>query len=510
MLNTMGNFHYVGKFPDAYYFGIQHMSSKDREAFLKWHSQQTDKTFDMQKELLTYTRADVSILREACTKFRDMINETTTITNSKVTGVDPFAHATIASCAMQVIRQLMLYEEHDVTLTDGREGRAVLKRGEWKFNGKVIEESMIAKSTFIKSPIPQIPVRGYGKHPNDSEKAVVWLEWLSKVSNRHIQHSRNGGEFRVPGTRYHTDGVHFESKSCYEFLGCRYHGHHCIANRDVRDPRTRQTLAALFNKTQSRIREIEQKGYTVVSIWECEFDRLLKVRPLKIRDSFFGGRVSPTKMFYECQDDERVRYMDVTSLYPFVTLSGEYPTSHPEIIADPDKIDHTLQSYYGVAKVKILPPRGLYIPVLPVRCNGRLKFPLCQTCSVKETEKKCQCSDVERAIIGVWTTPEILEAVRQGYKIVHVYEVYNYKETTATNNHGGIFEEYVKMFLQQKQQASGYPNWVNTEQDKDAFIKFYKEHQGIELDREKIQHNPSLRLVCKLFLHGASLCKDLT
>ena len=168
----------------------------------------------------------------------------------------------------------------------------------------------------------------------------------------------------------------------YEYLGCRFHGHTCLQDRTLRDPRTRMSLKKLYDRTIARLQEIRTLGYSIISIWECHYDKLITtnpvmrefintcdtVRPLKIRDSFFGGRVEPTTLYYEAQDGERIRYYDVTSLYPFITMSGIYPTSHATVIKDPSSFDYTLQSYYGLAQVRILPPRGLYIPVLPVRC----------------------------------------------------------------------------------------------------------------------------------------------
>ena len=174
------------------------------------------------------------------------------------------------------------------------------------------------------------------------------------------------------------------------------------------------------------------KGYNTVFMWECEFDNMVRsnqelrdfaakcdtVTPLKICDSFFGGRVSPVKLFYEAQEDEKICYMDVTSLFPFINLSGRYPTNHCLIITNHDDIDYSLESYYWLVKLKVLPPRNLYIPVLPVRCGVKLKFPLCSKCSRLETASPCKCSEAERAITGTRTTEEVKAAMHDGYKIV--------------------------------------------------------------------------------------------
>ena len=57
------------------------------------------------------------------------------------------------------------------------------------------------------------------------------------------------------------------------------------------------------------------------------------------------------------------------------------------------------------------------------------------------------------------------------------------------------------MFLKIKQEASGFPENVQTFAEKEAFVKNYKEVQGIELDPECVKHNPGLRLIAKLYLN---------
>ena len=84
-------------------------------------------------------------------------------------------------------------------------------------------------------------------------------------------------------------------------------------------------------------------------------------------------------------------------------------------------------------QVKILPPKGLYHPVLPVKMNGKLLFPLCWTCAIKETNEPCNCTLERRSIVGTWCTPEIIEAVKKGYTIIKIYEVSrNYKDIDKT------------------------------------------------------------------------------
>ena len=42
-------------------------------------------------------------------------------------------------------------------------------------------------------------------------------------------------------------------------------------------------------------------------------------------------------------------------------------------------------------------------------------------------------------------------------------------------------------FLRIKKESSGYPNWVQTEDDKDKYIENYFQNEGIQLIKENIR-----------------------
>ena len=103
----------------------------------------------------------------------------------------------------------------------------------------------------------------------------------------------------------------------------------------------------------------------------------------KPRDSFFeggGGRVNAATLHYKIKGGETIEYVDFTSLYPAINKYDRYMTGHPQIILN-KSIDH----YFGLAHMAILPPRGLFHPVLSYRYDGKLLFPLSRSCA--ETKK---------------------------------------------------------------------------------------------------------------------------
>lgn len=94
-------------------------------------------------------------------------------------------------------------------------------------------------------------------------------------------------------------------------------------------------------------------------------------------------------------------------------------------------------------------------------------------------------------------TPEIKQALELKYKIIEIYEVWHFKESTTS-----LFENYVKTFLKIKQEASGWPQNCETEDEKRVYVEDYLKHEGISLDPRKIEKNPGLRSIAKLCLNS--------
>ena len=143
--------------------------------------------------------------------------------------------------------------------------------------------------------------------------------------------------------------------------------------------------------------------------------------------SFFSSRTNASQLFYRSKETGKIKYVYFTSLHPWVNKTCQYPVGHPAVITSDFK---ALDQYLGIAKVRILQLRGLYHPVLPYRLNGKLNFPLCQTCAENVNPSPCLCSDEDRTMTGTWCTLELQTAVRLGYRVLKIYEVYHWKETT--------------------------------------------------------------------------------
>ena len=108
-----------------------------------------------------------------------------------------------------------------------------------------------------------------------------------------------------------------------------------------------------------------------------------------------------------------------------------------------------------IIKRKVLPPKELNHPVFPYQSNSKLIFPLCSACAARMNQGPCTHSDEERCVIGTWVVEEVRKAVVMGYGFVDMFELWEYKVTCfeKDTSSGGLFAEYVNMFLKLKQES---------------------------------------------------------
>jgi hypothetical protein len=121
------------------------------------------------------------------------------------------------------------------------------------------------------------------------------------------------------------------------------------------------------------------------------------------------------------------------------------------------------------------------------------------------TSSECKHESVaDRALTATWVLDEIRLAVQKGYKVIQIYEVYEYRVTqyNPQTRLGGIFAEYIDTFLKLKAEASGYPDWVRSSDDENRYIREFSESEGIQLDKDRIQRNAARRALAKLCLNS--------
>ena len=93
----------------------------------------------------------------------------------------------------------------------------------------------------------------------------------------------------------------------------------------------------------------------------------------------------------------------------------------------------------GLIKCSIVPTEKVNLPVLPFRCNNKLLFCLCRTCVLTASSEVCvHTRDEERALSGTWVMDEVRLAVEKGYRILEIYEVYEYQVTEYNPKTGEV------------------------------------------------------------------------
>lgn len=479
LFNTEENFRKITRFPDQKYFITNGMSVNDKKKFEDWYAEQLNskKVFNNRNELIAYCGDDVRILREGCVKFMLEFEELTT--------VNPFLEAFTLAGAVFIVYTKQFMTPNTLGI--------------------------------IKT--------GY----SDSLQSVIGKLWLLHVEKQLQQQNTDPNvspqiqkEFRLRENLL-VDGYDAGSNTVYEFNGCWWHAcNECypIESKELFEVPEEIEMLHRREKCQAKADKIKSLGYNLVEKWECSFRSELKsnnrelekelmntpellLGRLQPRHALFGGRTEVFSTYYKVKEGERIRYVDFCSLYPFVNTYGKYPIGHCKSIITGvnckpylNKIDEI----EGFIQCQIIPPQTLRIPVLPIRCNSRLVFSLCRTCAEQLNINKCDHQNEERALIGTWALCEVQLALRKGYRLLNIFElwIYDTEQYDRETNTGGLFTNYMKTFLKAKQEASGWPDKCVDDQTKLDYLNEFKKSEGIDLEPENIKKNPAKRNIAKL------------
>jgi len=477
LFHTRENFNYIGEIPEAKYFGTEYMKKKQLKEFQCWYEKESERlsfnniSYNLKDELVKYCENDVLILLNCIQVFRKIYKS--------VTAIDPITRCfTLASMGLEI------------------------------FKAKILPAKTIGVT----------PIKGYKKHGNFSRIGNCWLDYQQKILETEIDRE-------IPIDNYIVDGFIKSNNTVFEFNGCYYHCHHCVypENRDEKFLRkdgslSEKTPNEVYNATAMKKEHLLKRGFNFIEEWECvlrkkrktdrhtddyfnarwkQYRLIDRFGGVNVKEAFFGGRTNNIKFYCDVSDDmnSRILYYDFRSLYPTVLKYNHFPIGHP-IVINENLEDKCISRFFGFVKCIIEPPKRLRIPVLPARVNKKLLFPLCMKCAEQKLQSSCPHNDSERQMVGTWTTVELNYALKRGYKIKEIIEVYHYTESTKD-----LFSEYINLWLKFKQQSDGWPQWVKTEQDQRKYIENFLKNEGVQLVASDIQKNPALRFIAKLFLN---------
>lgn len=414
------NMNYSGPMPAEGYYEPDMMKPKAREKFLIWYRQQicTMYHFDFMQECREYCSMDVTLLRQGFGKLRQLFLELKDL-NGKAIGVDILHSATIPSACYKVFRTYFLKPD---TLC-----------------------------RIIPPPKDQY-----------SMKSIMWLDYVMASSSTplFIQHALNGGEVRLQQNQraYPVDGFCEATNTVYSFCGCFFHGcsrcyeantlnplkEYSFPDEKTGEPVVKKVrMGELRMMTEEQNNRLRSRGYKVVVMWECDWDRyvkqhklptyredLLHREPLNPRDSYYGGRTETIMCYFRITGNQRIHYVDVTSMYPAVMRDCVYPVGPPTVLKKDRDPMIPIHQFFGVAKVKISSPEFMHLPFLPTRSNvGKVTFGL-------------------GTIVGTYTSVELKQAVALGYEIKEIYEQWHYPHQSSD-----LFKEYVETFFELKKKA---------------------------------------------------------
>ncbi|KAI1289248.1 hypothetical protein HDE_09034 [Halotydeus destructor] len=489
--------HYPRELPAPHLFGVETMQEEDRKGFEKWYTERslTGVPWVFEEEIVKYCRNDVEVLLTAVQVYRKQMAE--------ITGMDPTTR---------------------------------------KFTLPGVTHEVFAANMLKPQAIGITPISNYaGRKQSYQGKA-----WLDAIELFTVGHRLEREKALGP---YYADAYDKATNTVYEYWGCLWHGCPCAYGElEERDLKGRKLVKAdLLKQKYEKLKYYERRGFNIVEEKECVFTRQIykptnyeveneslescrrreycinRIQFYKqlhndnnrcnIRGSFFGGRTGNASLFYECSEEEELKYYDFTSLYPHVLSAEAYPVGHPvEVNGNIDGSGEAFQGvldrkYFGFVSCTVAPPHRARFGILPMRHDGKLVFPLCYTCTTQGDTGDCPHEECDRALNQTWSTPEIYKALEHGYRLLKVHHVLHYEKKDDQ-----MFKEYIRMWLKIKQEASGWPGEVEKvrrEQGEAAaqvaqqqYIASYFEKEGILLDATQICHNPGRRQIAKLMLNS--------
>jgi hypothetical protein len=217
--NTPENQNYVGKIPSEDYYGVKNMTPSDYKKFKEWYETVKDiSDWNFSDEFIKYCEADVDLLAQSVLKFRKIFKT--------MLDVDPFRYVTLPSLCMDIFKNKFMVEKSIVSNSSNKPVSQVCKEWLLYLDNKDI--------------MPEVPIKFNNKQPCELYKQV--------------EHT------------FTVDGFDKKNKTVWEFQGCYHHGcKNCYPDNVER-----------YDRTIERKRIIEENGYKVNEIWECEWTKIKK------------------------------------------------------------------------------------------------------------------------------------------------------------------------------------------------------------------------------------------
>ena len=180
----------------------------------------------------------------------------------------------------------------------------------------------------------------YGRRTNFSFAACQWIEKQSELTGKRIHHALcgHGGEFcaevaKVEGDQEKeipVDGYEPESKTIFQFYGCKWHGCPCQKERNSLDEER-------YSNTIELEKKMKEQLFNLVSVWECEKPELKKMRFKKEFRPYPYFIVYDFEALHKKMDEPQTEELTITSRHVPVSVAiNDNLTNEPVFIVDQD------------------------------------------------------------------------------------------------------------------------------------------------------------------------------
>ena len=180
----------------------------------------------------------------------------------------------------------------------------------------------------------------YGGRKNFSYAACQWIEKQSELIGKHIHHALcgHGGEFCVEVKDEErdwvedipVDGYEPESKTIFQYHGCKWHGCPCQKERNSLEEKR-------YTKTIDLEKKMKEQEFNLISVWECEKPELKKMRFKKEFRPYPYFIVYDFEAILEKTNEPQTEELNITSRHVPVSVAiNDNLTNEPVFIVDQD------------------------------------------------------------------------------------------------------------------------------------------------------------------------------
>lgn len=109
-----------------------------------------------------------------------------------------------------------------------------------------------------------------------SKPEIAWLDSLS-IAKEYRQ-----SVVKIERRRFSVDAFDTNTNTIYEFYGDYWHGNPYKYDQDKRNDQCKKTFGELYQKTMARESALITAGYTLITIWESDWNALKKTQKLAL------------------------------------------------------------------------------------------------------------------------------------------------------------------------------------------------------------------------------------